>query len=361
MSINNYPITRPQSHTVKVWDLPAPDQTETPKQAYDRWAGEIGVSSVGTDIVVNADTAFSVDIGQSFYDDYGLPAALDIHGWGNIAFYDTDVSALGVATINDGFNNVYGIRSTRSPIFVFAPIIIEHIIANVRIDFAQIRTAGNRTIIYWKASDLGSASNAMYVAVKIESGVIEVVARPGTFGTFKVFFGIFPDPDVSTPSLSTSIDTIVAGETKSYTIALQRNKLDGTITETVNANKFKVHLSEILTGTKVGSALVNTAVNPNFSIEFAQRHVMNMTVTVDAYEWEAGKAYGVGDIIYPTDAVAAPYYYKATVAGTSGSVEPTWVTTPIGNTQSDGGVTWELSERLVQPVTHGPLKPVAIP
>ncbi len=72
--------------------------------------------------------------------------------------------------------------------------------------------------------------------------------------------------------------------------------------------------------------------------------------------WQASAAVALDDIVFPADPAATPYYYKATVAGTTGASEPAWPATP-GNTVVDGGATWQCVERLAQPVTHGPLIP----
>lgn len=58
----------------------------------------------------------------------------------------------------------------------------------------------------------------------------------------------------------------------------------------------------------------------------------------DASAWVGSTAYSVDNTVKPT--VENGYIYRATVAGTSGSSEPSWPTT-IGNTVVDGGVTWE--------------------
>jgi len=54
--------------------------------------------------------------------------------------------------------------------------------------------------------------------------------------------------------------------------------------------------------------------------------------------WQASTDYAVGDKVVPTS--DNTYYYECTVAGTSGSSEPTWPTT-VGDTVTDGSVTWE--------------------
>ncbi len=53
--------------------------------------------------------------------------------------------------------------------------------------------------------------------------------------------------------------------------------------------------------------------------------------------WAGSTAYSIDDYVIPT--TANGYYYRCTVAGTSGSSEPTWPTT-IGSTVTDGSVTW---------------------
>lgn len=55
-------------------------------------------------------------------------------------------------------------------------------------------------------------------------------------------------------------------------------------------------------------------------------------------EWAASRAYQQGSVVRPT--VRNGFVYVCTAAGTSGSSEPTWPTTP-GGTVSDGTVTWE--------------------
>ena len=53
--------------------------------------------------------------------------------------------------------------------------------------------------------------------------------------------------------------------------------------------------------------------------------------------WTSGGTFSLGQIVKPT--ASYNYTYECTVAGTAGSTEPTWPTT-VGNTVTDGGVTW---------------------
>ncbi len=56
----------------------------------------------------------------------------------------------------------------------------------------------------------------------------------------------------------------------------------------------------------------------------------------DTLFWQASTAYSVGDVRLPSD--FAYKYLECTIAGTSGSTEPTWPV--VGGTVTDGGVTW---------------------
>ena len=67
----------------------------------------------------------------------------------------------------------------------------------------------------------------------------------------------------------------------------------------------------------------------------------------------------VDDLIFPTNPATTPYYYKATTGGTSGIAEPVWGTSP-GSTIPDGSVVWEYVERLIQPITQGPIIPTLV-
>jgi len=55
--------------------------------------------------------------------------------------------------------------------------------------------------------------------------------------------------------------------------------------------------------------------------------------------WTASTSFSVGDIVVPVNFVSTNKIFRCTTAGTSGSGEPTWVTT-AGATTSDNTVTW---------------------
>jgi phage-related protein len=56
-------------------------------------------------------------------------------------------------------------------------------------------------------------------------------------------------------------------------------------------------------------------------------------------QWAASTAYAVGDIVRPTYDNDTGFFFRCTVAGTTGANEPFWPTV-IANTVQDGTVTW---------------------
>lgn len=76
-------------------------------------------------------------------------------------------------------------------------------------------------------------------------------------------------------------------------------------------------------------------------------------------EWQTNKAYIAGDVVRPVAATitANPllkfHEYMVTVAGNSGGVEPTWPTTPAGQTVSLNGVTYQERGTTAWPLSMG--------
>lgn len=136
-----------------------------------------------------------------------------------------------------------------------------------------------------------------------------------------------------------------------------QSQISGTIVESLAANTFIARARDIDTGALVGTkAFTGTS---SFTVDITTAaQACEVTVSADYKIWKASTVYTLDDKVFPVDPVAKPYYYKRIAAGTSGSTEPTWPTT-AGGQCDDGAVTnaWELVERLIQPVTHGPLIP----
>ena len=62
--------------------------------------------------------------------------------------------------------------------------------------------------------------------------------------------------------------------------------------------------------------------------------------------WLSGALIKIGRLCAPGNG----YLYEATVEGTTNTAEPTWPTT-IGNTVTDGGVTWKCIEQIGGPIS----------
>jgi hypothetical protein len=59
--------------------------------------------------------------------------------------------------------------------------------------------------------------------------------------------------------------------------------------------------------------------------------------------WDESTAVEVGDVVRPTPDNASGYIYRATVAGTTSTTEPTWPT-GVSSTVGDGSATWQRGE-----------------
>ena len=75
--------------------------------------------------------------------------------------------------------------------------------------------------------------------------------------------------------------------------------------------------------------------------------------------WQTGRLHYLGDLVYPTDYPAVPYYFKCTGAGVVGQYEPVFGPEPL-KTIIDGECRWERVERIPFPLVHYPVTPVLV-
>ncbi|MDO8940913.1 MAG: LamG-like jellyroll fold domain-containing protein [Methylicorpusculum sp.] len=133
----------------------------------------------------------------------------------------------------------------------------------------------------------------------------------------------------------------------------------GHIDESLAATEFVATLIDAATNLIHDQVTVNTEISPDFTLNyFGEDRYYVTVVPTNAKKWAPSTIYALNAQVIPDNPIATPYYYKRLSAGTSGTTEPTWPTTPGGRC-NDGAVTdaWELVERLSQPITHGPLTP----
>lgn len=88
-------------------------------------------------------------------------------------------------------------------------------------------------------------------------------------------------------------------------------------------------------GSTVSGRTLQTTTNPGTD-------QITLTPTFILGEWAASTAYAVGDSVEPTTPNGFIYEVDTGGAGTSDSTEPTWPTSGIGSTVTDGTVTWKL-------------------
>jgi Concanavalin A-like lectin/glucanases superfamily len=137
----------------------------------------------------------------------------------------------------------------------------------------------------------------------------------------------------------------------------QQSQIIGTITESLAASKFIARAYDMDTGAEVGNTTTTTNA---FTVDIkTAAQACEVKVSPDYKIWKPNTLYAVGDNVFPRDPIAKPYYFTRLAAGNSGASEPVWPVSPPGAQVNDGAQNnaWELVERLIQPVTHGPLIP----
>jgi|TARA_R100001143_G_scaffold45391_2_gene40725 hypothetical protein len=137
-------------------------------------------------------------------------------------------------------------------------------------------------------------------------------------------------------------------------------QINGVIDENLAAENWKIHCHHAITG-ELTSLISTTETSFNIQVPPSRRGPQILTVLPDyGDQWLPDNDYVLGEFCFPNDPSTTPYYYRCIVAGTSDETEPLWPSSPAGATLIDGDVQWELVERMVQPITHGPLIPTAI-
>jgi hypothetical protein len=144
-------------------------------------------------------------------------------------------------------------------------------------------------------------------------------------------------------------------EVRNYPLAPVFYEISETISESLAASDFNVRAYDFSTGKLVAETLSS---DNTYKLEFGVRNpAVFITCTADeGNAWLADTVYALDDKMFPNDPAITPYYYKCTQAGATGETQPALPAAP-GETAEDNNVIWECVERLVQPITHGPLIP----
>lgn len=141
-------------------------------------------------------------------------------------------------------------------------------------------------------------------------------------------------------------------------LALSTKFLSGSISENLAVDEWHVS-AYLIPDMSVTRSIVTPESEFELLVPFAREGYAHY-VTVAPYMgtiWTAENPVIVGQKCFPTAPETTPYYYRCTIAGTTGITEPDWLTSPAGALIDDNDAQWELVERIVQPITHGPLIP----
>lgn len=135
----------------------------------------------------------------------------------------------------------------------------------------------------------------------------------------------------------------------------QPYKIEGTIEEQLAADTWRATAYDVETG-----EFVAQAVTSGTSFTMPREDTRLVSITVDTYQgekWTPFTNLSVGDKIIPTSPADVPYYFEVITAGMTDGTEPVW-NTQVGGQTTDGTVVYERVERLIQPVTQSPIRPV---
>lgn len=134
-------------------------------------------------------------------------------------------------------------------------------------------------------------------------------------------------------------------------------EIASTISESLAATDFNVRAYDIVSGELRTQAL---SIDGTYSLLFANNAAVMITCSADeGNAWSAEIVHALDEKVFPTDPVATPYYFKCTQAGTTGDTEPVFPQIP-GDTVTDNAVIWQCVERLIEPISQGPLVPQAV-
>jgi hypothetical protein len=156
---------------------------------------------------------------------------------------------------------------------------------------------------------------------------------------------------LSTPELTNST---YDAEYISVVPELSQYEINGTIDESLAATDFECVAYDYATDVIVGKTTTSSS---SFTIPVLSNTPTRVVVQSNKPAlWRLNTVYSIGQLIFPTNPETTPYYYKAANSGSTGATEPIWTVT-AGSNVVDGGITWDIVERLVQPVSHSPIIP----
>jgi WD40 repeat protein len=134
-------------------------------------------------------------------------------------------------------------------------------------------------------------------------------------------------------------------------------KIDCTIIESKAATDWIATAYDYATGAIVGQTEFT---GTTFTINVGNPDPVHFVVLPKiGTRWQAVNPYGIGAKVFPTNAIATPFYYAADNAGTSGVSEPAWPTA-VNSTVVDGTITWRLVERVIRSRSQYPVNPIPV-
>lgn len=358
-------LNRPLANTVKYSHDNLPSLTA--EQVYNQWCLELGLDSNGTDHTFFGTYSFGVviPVAKGFFSNIGGDDYIVMNACGTISLCGASTGYTGYDTSATGWytNYDFGFNSPSympplSPPLVVRMNPIRYAYTGSRAG-TKIRSTATVSVMLINAVDgFKGAGSLTQIAVRIEDGYARFLRTAPDYPINSdmnrgVKLATFADDQ-----LHDAVNTDVgAWQDMDVDVELfyEQYDISGTIDENLPLNLFRVSAFDYSGAFSIGSTLVDTDVDPNFQFFFKPSDPLQITVTPEASMWEPNKVLSAGDIVFPTDPSTTAFYFKVSVAGTTGATEPTWIN-QAGNVV-DNTITFAWSGGLIKPVTNAPLIP----
>jgi len=136
----------------------------------------------------------------------------------------------------------------------------------------------------------------------------------------------------------------------------QFRTISGTITESFDVVNWLAR-AWLMSDGSLSAEEITSSGTFDLTIPFERSDTHMVTVSpIIGDSWIESNITLLDDLVFPTNPTTIPYYYKCIIAGITGTSEPTW-TVGNGDQITDSGVTWELVEGMIQPITQFPVIP----
>ena len=362
MATTKHAITVPEPYELIISEA---DSTVDPFDQFDLWCQELGLDpNLPTQSWSStAPRAMSNEANPSFFSSLGTgyPNGETAMITAGLGFYlNANVSYVAQGEVTqfwtyDSFVDRPDFQLNFAPVGAYPQAL----------DFGKGHSANGVALYQWRTK---YALKYSYVecALRVSDGVVELVVKnlpfdAGDVNSCAVGFIVHNDADAISEEVVvyTMPSPITDPTPKRFTFSFAQYYISGSVNEDLDLNKFEITVQQQDSGYMSSKVIVDTIVSGDYEVLAPNQLPLRVTIQPKCSIWKPGTDYEAGDVIYATNPLDYPYYYRTNADGVTGSTEPTWPTAVL-STVVDNTITWNRLDHLVQPQTHAPLIPVEV-